>query len=125
MLQYRRMSANRTPFENPHISARDLMPGPWTNAIVVGASSGIGAELSRQLAAMGCRVAMVARRDAELARIAGEINSLPTAIPPRYDGLTPASPGAAESSGAVAVAEPPAAISREIALAYSHDVTNY
>lgn len=47
----------------------------WRQAIVVGASSGIGQELSRQLAAQGCRVAMVSRRELELARIADEINS--------------------------------------------------
>lgn len=35
-------------------------------ALVTGASSGIGWELSRQLAAAGCRVGMVARREAPL-----------------------------------------------------------
>ncbi len=48
---------------------------PWKRAIVVGASSGIGEELARQLAASGCQVALVARREEELNRIAGEINS--------------------------------------------------
>ena len=38
------------------------MPLPWNHAIVVGASSGIGAEITRQLAAGGCRTAAVARR---------------------------------------------------------------
>jgi decaprenylphospho-beta-D-erythro-pentofuranosid-2-ulose 2-reductase len=35
---------------------------PWNHAIVIGASSGIGAELTRQLAAGGCQTAAVARR---------------------------------------------------------------
>jgi short-subunit dehydrogenase len=42
---------------------------PWQRAVVVGASSGIGAETARQLAAAGCRVALVARRGDELARL--------------------------------------------------------
>jgi decaprenylphospho-beta-D-erythro-pentofuranosid-2-ulose 2-reductase len=42
---------------------------PWQRAIVVGASSGIGEALARHLAAGGCRVALVARRAAELARV--------------------------------------------------------
>ena len=43
------------------------------HALIVGASSGIGEELARQLAREGCRVALVARRTEELERIAGEI----------------------------------------------------
>ncbi len=43
---------------------------PWNYAIVVGASSGIGAELARQLAASGCRVAAIARRETELGQLA-------------------------------------------------------
>jgi len=50
------------------------MAGKWKRAIIVGASSGMGAELARQLAQMGCDVALVARREAELARLAQEIN---------------------------------------------------
>lgn len=42
------------------------------HAIVIGASSGIGAELVRQLAASGCRVAAVARRLPELEALARE-----------------------------------------------------
>lgn len=42
-------------------------------AIVVGASSGIGAALARQLAKDGCRVALLARRGAEVERIAQEL----------------------------------------------------
>jgi decaprenylphospho-beta-D-erythro-pentofuranosid-2-ulose 2-reductase len=48
-------------------------PTPWRHAIVVGASSGIGAAVARRLALDGVRVALVARRRAELERVAGEI----------------------------------------------------
>lgn len=50
----------------------DHDPGP---AIVVGASSGIGEALARRLAATGRTVALVARRAAELERIAGQIDA--------------------------------------------------
>lgn len=50
------------------------MSQPWKNAIVVGASSGMGAEIARQLAASGCRVALVARRQEALAILAANIN---------------------------------------------------
>ncbi|MEZ4365063.1 MAG: SDR family NAD(P)-dependent oxidoreductase [Kofleriaceae bacterium] len=46
------------------------MAVPLTRVIVVGASSGIGAELARQLAAAGATVAILARREAELAAVA-------------------------------------------------------
>jgi short-subunit dehydrogenase len=42
-------------------------------AVVTGASSGIGAELARQLAARGVRTALVARRRGRLEALAGEI----------------------------------------------------
>jgi short-subunit dehydrogenase len=45
----------------------------FTNAFVTGASSGIGRELCRLLAARGTRVVMAARREAELAQLACEI----------------------------------------------------
>jgi NAD(P)-dependent dehydrogenase (short-subunit alcohol dehydrogenase family) len=46
---------------------------PWRHAIVVGASSGIGAAVARELAAAGCRTALVARRPAELEAVARSI----------------------------------------------------
>ncbi len=45
---------------------------PWRRAIVVGASSGIGAALVRALARGGTRVAALARRAEELGRLQGE-----------------------------------------------------
>lgn len=50
------------------------MIGPDSKAIVVGASSGIGAALVAQLARRGARVAVIARRAEELDRLAGRIN---------------------------------------------------
>ncbi len=50
------------------------MPWPWKNAVVVGASSGIGEQIAVQLAEAGCRVALVARREEDLQRIAARIN---------------------------------------------------
>jgi NAD(P)-dependent dehydrogenase (short-subunit alcohol dehydrogenase family) len=47
----------------------------FRHALIIGASSGIGEALARQLAAGGARVALVARRGGELERIAGEINT--------------------------------------------------
>jgi short-subunit dehydrogenase len=51
---------------------RPLEPQP--NALVVGASSGIGAELAKALAHKGYNVALVARREAKLAELAEAIN---------------------------------------------------
>jgi decaprenylphospho-beta-D-erythro-pentofuranosid-2-ulose 2-reductase len=47
----------------------------WKHALVVGASSGMGAALARRIAAADCQVALVARREAELAKLCGEINA--------------------------------------------------
>ena len=52
-----------------------MTPLPWSRAIIVGASSGIGEELANQLGAGGCRVALLARREAELTSIADRINA--------------------------------------------------
>jgi NAD(P)-dependent dehydrogenase (short-subunit alcohol dehydrogenase family) len=45
----------------------------FRHAIVVGASSGVGAEIARQLAAGGASVALLARREAELRTVAASI----------------------------------------------------
>lgn len=45
----------------------------WKRALIVGASSGIGESLALLLGKQGCSVAMVARRNEELVRIASEI----------------------------------------------------
>lgn len=51
------------------------MTYPWKQAIIVGASSGVGASLARKLVASGCTVAVVARRIDELQRLAEELNA--------------------------------------------------
>jgi short-subunit dehydrogenase len=45
----------------------------WRTAVITGASSGIGRELARELAALGCRVGLVARRAEQLASLAEEV----------------------------------------------------
>jgi decaprenylphospho-beta-D-erythro-pentofuranosid-2-ulose 2-reductase len=47
----------------------------FKQALVIGASSGIGEAIARRLAAGGTRVALVARRGDELARVTTEINA--------------------------------------------------
>ena len=44
-------------------------------AVVTGASSGLGAEIARQLAREGLRVGLTARRGAELEQVASSIRS--------------------------------------------------
>lgn len=48
---------------------------PWERAVVIGASSGIGEQLARQLAAAGAQVALVARRIDRLTGIAQDLNA--------------------------------------------------
>lgn len=48
----------------------------FQRAIIVGASSGIGAELARQLASQGVRLALIARRENELASLAQELGTV-------------------------------------------------
>ena len=50
----------------------------FAQAIIVGASSGIGRELARQLVRSGTRVALVARRAAELEALAAELGEKAT-----------------------------------------------
>ena len=73
-------------------------------ALVTGASSGLGLAIARELAAEGARVALVARREGELARAAGEIEAA--------GGTARAIPGDVTGEGAAArfVAEAEAAL---------------
>jgi decaprenylphospho-beta-D-erythro-pentofuranosid-2-ulose 2-reductase len=52
----------------------------WQRALIIGASSGMGEEIARQLAREGCQVALVARREDELKRIAEELNTGDTTL---------------------------------------------
>ena len=49
------------------------MTAAWTTALVTGASSGIGREIARQLAARGTHIVAVARDEARLADLAREV----------------------------------------------------
>lgn len=57
------------------MSAHDADALPWSHALIVGASSGIGAALARRLGAAGVRTALVARRGPLLETLADEIAS--------------------------------------------------
>lgn len=48
-------------------------PDPGTTCLITGASSGIGSEIARELAARGLGVTLVARREERLRELAGEI----------------------------------------------------
>jgi short-subunit dehydrogenase len=70
-------------------------PVPQSIALVTGASSGIGEQFARQLSERGYRVGLVARREARLSELAGELGgparavALPTdlAVAEERDGL--------------------------------------
>ncbi|MFO7166826.1 MAG: SDR family oxidoreductase [Chloroflexota bacterium] len=51
--------------------ANDAIRGRW--ALVTGASSGLGADFARELAARGCHVVLVARREENLRALADEV----------------------------------------------------
>lgn len=62
---------------------------PYAKAIVVGASSGVGEQIARQLAGQGCKVAIVGRRLSRLQTIANDINgtTLDLVLPIEHDVL--------------------------------------
>lgn len=60
----------------------------FPRALVVGASSGIGAELVRQLARTGAHVAAVARRRSELEALAQELTGAPGSVTVRASDVT-------------------------------------
>jgi uncharacterized protein len=64
-------------------------PSPDSIAVVTGASSGIGEQIARQLWARGHRVALVARREDQLTRLADELGGPERAVPVRADLALP------------------------------------
>jgi len=75
-------------------------------ALVTGAGSGIGAELSRRLAARGMRLALIDVNDEPLGRVAAGIRGAETAVADVRDGeaLTAAIDGLAERLGGIDLA---------------------
>jgi short-subunit dehydrogenase len=55
-------------------------PAPDSIALVTGGSSGIGKQYARQLSERGHRVALVARREDRLVRLAGELGGPERAV---------------------------------------------
>lgn len=62
-----------------HVTSKPLQP--IKRAIVIGASSGIGAALVRELTSQGYLVAALARREAELNALCGAINAVSPDVP--------------------------------------------
>ena len=63
------------PAAGTAIRTKSPHPSKFERAIVVGASSGMGAELAKQLAAEGAHVALVGRRESELEAVAATIRA--------------------------------------------------
>ena len=63
------------PAAGTAIRTKSPHPSKFERAIVVGASSGRGAELAKQLAAEGAHVALVGRRESELEAVAATIRA--------------------------------------------------
>ena len=73
------------------------------NAIITGASRGIGTHIARALSARGANLLLVARSEPELARLAGELRSAGTNV--AFAAIDLAGPHAAEQVAAAATSE--------------------